>query len=33
LAEAFAGFEVLVAEDAVEDGGRFFSQILARRPR
>lgn len=32
LVAAFAGFEVLVAADAVEREGRFFSRILARRP-
>jgi SAM-dependent methyltransferase len=32
LVGAFAGFEVLIAADAVEREGRFFSHILARRP-
>jgi len=32
LARAFGGFEVLIARDAVEREGRFFSAILARRP-
>jgi rhodanese-related sulfurtransferase len=31
LAAAFAGFEVLIARDGVERGGRTFSQLLARR--
>jgi SAM-dependent methyltransferase len=32
LADAFAGFEILIAADAVERDGRYFSHILARRP-
>ena len=32
LARAFGGFDVLIARDAVERSGRFFSAILARRP-
>lgn len=32
LSEAFAGFEILLAGDAVERNGRFFSNLLARRP-
>jgi hypothetical protein len=32
LAGAFAGFDVLIARDAVERDGRFFSHLLARRP-
>ena len=32
LAAAFAGFEILVARDAVERDGRFFSSLLARKP-
>jgi tellurite methyltransferase len=31
LAAAFAGFEVLIARDAVPRAGRVFSQLLARR--
>ena len=32
LAEAFAGFDILIARDAVEREGRFFSSLLARKP-
>jgi len=31
LAEAFAGFQVLISRDALLREGRFFSQIVARR--
>jgi tellurite methyltransferase len=31
LTRAFAGFEIVIARDAVERDGRFFSQFLARR--
>jgi SAM-dependent methyltransferase len=32
LAKVFDGFELLIARDAVERDGRFFSQLLARKP-
>jgi SAM-dependent methyltransferase len=32
LARAFEGFEILIARDAVERDGRFFSSLLARLP-
>jgi tellurite methyltransferase len=32
LPRAFDGFEILIAHDAIERDGRFFSQLLARRP-
>lgn len=32
LANAFAGYDILIAADAIERDGRFFSHILARRP-
>jgi tellurite methyltransferase len=32
LSEAFAGFDILLAGDGVERDGRFFSNLLARRP-
>jgi hypothetical protein len=32
LMRAFEGFEILIARDAVEREGRFYSQLLARRP-
>lgn len=32
LTRAFEGFEIVIARDAVERDGRFFSQLLARRP-
>lgn len=31
LAQAFAGFEILIARDPVERDGRFFSSLLAHR--
>jgi tellurite methyltransferase len=31
LRDAFAGFDVLIADDAVEHDGRFFSEFLGRR--
>lgn len=32
LAGAFAGFDILIARDAVERDGRYFSSLLARKP-
>ena len=32
LAEAFAGFEILIGRDGVKRDGRVFAQILARKP-
>ncbi len=33
LPRAFAGFEILIARDAIQRDGRWFSQLLARRPQ